>query len=89
MPSIYMSEDRACPFLKASASALKKFKSKYGKRLKRSLATGTMMEHETSRNSSSNHHHHHHNDAGSYKLRSFSLKAAAMQDLDTTDTGSL
>ncbi len=37
VPSIYMSEERRCPFLKASARALKRLKSKYGKRFKRSV----------------------------------------------------
>jgi hypothetical protein len=34
VPAIYMSEERRCPFLKASARALKRFKSRYAKRFK-------------------------------------------------------
>lgn len=36
VPAVYMSEERRCPFLKASARALKRFKSRYAKRFKKS-----------------------------------------------------
>mmetsp|Transcript_86802 Transcript_86802/g.169848 ORF Transcript_86802/g.169848 Transcript_86802/m.169848 type:complete len:209 (-) Transcript_86802:31-657(-) len=59
VPAIYMSEERRCPFLKASARALKRFKSRYAKRLKKSVGGGAPVEEEQL----------------SHKLRSFSLKA--------------
>jgi len=46
-PSVYMSEDRRCPFLKASGRALKRFKAKYAKRLQRAATNTSKPERES------------------------------------------
>jgi len=69
VPAVYMSEERKCPFLKAAARAMKRFKHKYNQRLSKA----------TSPSQSTKQQNH---PELSQKLRSFSLKAASIQDLD-------
>jgi hypothetical protein len=79
----YGDEERKCPFLKASNAAMKRFKSRYAKKLKKPpIATSKSIADDDS--------------SLSHRLRSFSLKAAAAASAvhhddanDDTDTGSI
>jgi hypothetical protein len=82
-----MPAERRCPFLKASSAAMQRFRGKYSKKLKKSsLASNAHIHHHLN--------NHNDDDSLSARLRSFSLKAAAVahqQDdrNDDTDTGSI
>jgi hypothetical protein len=81
---VYHSDERRCPFLKASAAAMKKLKSRYAKKLQKQGVTGSLTKDGSSYRVKDD-------DAFALRLRSFSLKAAAsgVVDGNDTDTGSI
>lgn len=82
--AVYHSEERRCPFLKASAAAMKKLKSRYAKKLQKQGVTGSLTKDGSSYRVKDD-------DSFALRLRSFSLKAAAagVVDGNDTDTGSI
>ena len=69
-PVSQASGDRRCPFLKAAAMGMRKFKARYAKKLQRPVASGQVV--------GSNSGEGHDTSSLSNKLKNFSLKSTAI-----------
>lgn len=74
-PTVYMTEQRTCPFLKASGRALERFRSKYSKKLKRLSQQQQQSGSNPNKNDAASSDHFRMANGTPQHLRNFSLKA--------------